>query len=226
MGSVCSIDAGYYNDLSSMVKNRRERLDEWLNHKTNHDTSSDCVDETTDPAEEESDSKKTPFERLVKDMKSSDIALAEKKQQIHYAKYALLQMNEEQAEAFVNNIKMLISLKEMNQSGQYDAVLSSSGNVYSDEIEKALEKLKTLKEQISERNESLEDQTDSGSSLEDKVKALLEFSTVEVNETIKISYSSYSSKAIDQYVENVNLKYESIVSSRTTVTSFPLDSFA
>lgn len=222
MGSVCSIDAGYYNDLSSMVKSRKDRIEDWLNQKTNYDTSPESVEETTD-TEEETDSDKTPFERLVKDIKSADLTLAEKKQQIHYAKYALLQMDEEQASTFEKNMKTLISLKEMNQSGQYEAVLNASGSDYSDEIEKIVEKLKKLKEQIREQRESLEDTTDSDSSMKDKIKALLESSTVEVSESIKLSYSSYSSNAIDQYVETVNLKYESIVSSTTTVTSSSLN---
>ena len=220
MDSVCSIEKCLSSDLSSMVKNRRERLEEWLNQKTNDDPSVESVGETES---EEIDTEKTPFEKVVKNLKSSDLTLAEKKQQIHYAKYAIMNMDEEQAETFVNNMKMLISLKEMNQSGQYDAVLSSSGNAYSDEIEKALEKLKKLKEQISEKNESLKDIRDS--SMEDKVEALLESSTAEWSERIRISYScsSYSSKAIDQYVENLNIKYEAIVSSTTTVRSASLN---
>ena len=222
MGSVCSIENSFSSDLSAMVKNRRERLEEWLNQKTNYDISSESTEETTD-TEEETDSDKTPFERLVKDIKSSDLTLAEKKQQIHYAKYALLQMDEEQSGTFEKNMKTLIRLKELNQSGQYDAVLNASDSDYSDEIEKIVEKLKKLKEKISEQNESLEDTTDSDSSTKDEIKVLLKSSTVEVSETIKISYSSYSSKAIDQYVENVNLKYESIISSTATVTSSSLN---
>ena len=216
MDSVYSIESGLCSDFSSMVKNRRERLEEWLNQKIDYNSSVESVEEADT---EETDTEKTPFEKLVKNIKSSDLTLADKKQQIHYAKYALMSMDEEQAEMFVNNMKMLIHLKEMNSSGDYKDVLNLSGNDYSDEIEQALQKLKKLKEKISEETESLEDTTDSDSSMEDKIKALLESSTVEVSETIRSSYSSYSSKAIDQYVENVNLKYESILSTTKTVTS-------
>lgn len=195
-------------------------MEDWLNQKTRYDT----VPESTEKADtEETDTKKTPFERLVKNIKTSDLNLADKKQQIHYAKYAMMNMDEEQSEKFVSNIKTLIRLKEMNSSGEYEKVSRLFSKDYSAEVEKALEKLEALKEKISLEKKSFENATDSDSSMEDKIRALLKSSAVEVTESLTVSYKAYSSSVLDRYVENVNLKYEAIVSSKTTKGSSSVD---
>lgn len=212
MDSVYSVNSSLNSDYSSRVKSRRERIENWLNQKTNYDTSSAASSESAEKTDSETDTKTTPFERLVKNIKTSDLTLSDKKQQIHYAKYALMQMNDEQASTFEKSMKTLISLKEQNQSGQYDAVLNSSNYDYSDEIAKAVKKLNALKEKISEEKKSLADPTDSDSSMDDKIKALLKSSTVSISEALTTSVKSYSSLIIDQYVETLNKNYETIVS--------------
>ena len=216
MGSFCSIDAGYYNDLSSMVKNRKTRIEEWLNQKTTTDSLAQKSEKTDSTA----DTEKTPFDKLVKSIEDSDLSLAAKKEQIHYARYALMNMDTDQADEFVTSMKMLIRLKEMNESGNYDAVSGLFSNDLTAEIEETLDKLNDILE-----TSGGEKQTDnsSESNLKSSVLALLQSSMVKVSESLSISWESDSSSVLERYVKNVNVKYESLVSVTSTAVSSSVD---
>lgn len=210
-----SINSCFDKDFLTAIKNRRERIAGLLNKQTNNANSVDTVSEIP----KKTDKSETSFEKLVKNIKNSNLTIEEKKIQIHYAKYALMQMDPEQSKNFVKNIKTLIDLKSKNQSGQYNAVLNNSENNYSKDIENALKKLNELKKQISDENKSLESsvknnfdaETIDSRSNEEKIKDLIKSSEQKFYETIKTYENSNSSSVIDQYVEKLNKTYEILV---------------
>ncbi|EKD26845.1 MAG: hypothetical protein ACD_79C00991G0005, partial [uncultured bacterium] len=73
------------SEFLSMIKSRRARIDSLLNKASPESNPNEKLSENN----EKTDKSKTPFERLVSKIKTSDLSIDEKKSQIHYVKYAL-----------------------------------------------------------------------------------------------------------------------------------------
>ena len=113
-----SIHSSQSEYLSVLLKYQRGQVDSLLNKKKETEESS--LDKSSESSKK-SQEIESPFERLVETIMKTDLSIQGKKSQIHYVKYALYQMDAEQAKVFEKNVKTLLHLREQNQNRRFQS---------------------------------------------------------------------------------------------------------
>ncbi len=197
-----SIYSAINESPNTILEYRRDRIKILLNKEK------EIEEVSLDKSSTESDDE-GPFERLVKTISKTNLSTEEKKTQIHYDKYALNQMDDQQAETFEQSIKTLLLLRKQNQNRR-----SQSNGVFNTLIEEYLEKLEASLEKLEEAEKKIKEKTENSDPIEDGINTLLEASTKEPFHSLNLFTSE---QLIEQYVTQLNEEYEKItLSSKST----------
>ncbi|MCK5706859.1 MAG: hypothetical protein KAI43_04340 [Candidatus Aureabacteria bacterium] len=208
MISSDSIHSSQGEALTALLKFNRERMDSVFNR--NKETE-ELSEDKSSVSSKESKKAENPFERLVKTITKTDLSLQGKKSQIHYVKYALYGMDDEQARAFEMNVKTLLYLREQNQnrrshSNSLLTTLENELHEIEEKIKKSQDRLKNLLE------EKTNEESKNVDSIQERINNLLkpvEEKQFEPFNSLKVSYQDQS---INQYVVKLNEEFVRITS--------------
>ena len=214
MISSDSIHSSQGDDLRALLKFQRERMDRLFNREKEPEELSGFSKESKEA--------ESPFERLVETITKSDLSIQGKKSQIHYVKYALYQMDDEQAKAFEKNVKTLLYLREQNrnrrsQSNGYLKTLEKELHEIEIRLKKAQDRLKNILE------EKTNEESENPDSIQERIKTLLkpvEDNKFEPFNSLKVSYADQS---INQYVVKLNEEFARITSSESSENGSKVD---
>ncbi|MFC2140344.1 hypothetical protein ACFLQ1_01400 [Candidatus Auribacterota bacterium] len=191
------------NDISVSFKARMDRLETFRNKQTKLKEES-AIDPDTSSKKSE---KNTPFGRLVETIIKTNLSVQEKKNQIHYAKYALYKMNDDQAKIFEKNLKTLFNLRGQTKNNSF--LINGFRKVsVNDDVAEIDKKLTKIEESINKSNnmDNVAEELDTSKTMSAQIYTKLTSFITPFN----------VDQVIKQYAENLNKEFD-----RLTATNKP-----